>query len=203
MTDDLIELYSNSEKLMPLVHLPVQSGSDKILKLMNRKHLIVDYLKIVEKLKKINSSIQFSSDFIIAYPGEDEKDFNSTVDLIKNVKFINSFSFIFSPRPGTIASKMSLIDKKIASQRLEKVQKELFNNQIEMNKSLENKEIEILVENKTDDGTRFFGRSEYMTSVIFDGNSSDVGNVVKAKITKSNRNTLFGKSLNKSVKRVA
>ncbi len=203
MTDDLIELYSNSEKLMPLVHLPVQSGSDKILKLMNRKHLIADYIKIVEKLKKINSSIQFSSDFIIAYPGEEEKDFNSTVDLIKNIKFINSFSFIFSPRPGTVASKLSLIDKKIALDRLEKVQKELFSNQIEMNKSLENKEIEVLVEKKTDDENKFFGRSEYMTSVIFDGNSSDVGNVVKAKITKSNQNTLFGRSLNKSEKRVA
>ena len=98
---------------------------------------------------------------------------------------------------------MSLIDKKIALDRLEKVQKELFSNQIEMNKSLENKEIEVLVEKKTDDENKFFGRSEYMTSVIFDGNSSDVGNVIKAKITKSNQNTLFGRSLNKSEKRVA
>ena len=101
MTDDLIEVYGISKKLMPLVHLPVQSGSDKVLKLMNRKHLISDYFNTYERLKKINSKIEFSSDFIIAYPGEEEEDFNETFELIKNIKFINSFSFIFSPRPGT------------------------------------------------------------------------------------------------------
>ena len=112
MSEDLIDVYRLSKKLMPLVHLPVQSGSDKILKLMNRKHLISDYLKTYEKLKSINSNIEFSSDFIIAYPGEEEKDFNATLELIKNIKFINSFSFIFSPRPGTAASNLKLIDKK-------------------------------------------------------------------------------------------
>ncbi|REK50874.1 MAG: tRNA (N6-isopentenyl adenosine(37)-C2)-methylthiotransferase MiaB, partial [Proteobacteria bacterium] len=137
MTDDLIEVYGISKKLMPLVHLPVQSGSDKVLKLMNRKHLISDYIKTYERLKKINSKIEFSSDFIIAYPGEEEKDFNETFELIKNIKFINSFSFIFSPRPGTAASNLKLIDKEISKERLEKVQKQLFEHQILMNKSLE------------------------------------------------------------------
>ena len=112
MSEDLIDVYKNSKKLMPLVHLPVQSGSDKILKLMNRKQLISDYIKIYEKLKTINPKIQFSSDFIVAYPGEDEKDFEATYDLIKNIKFINSFSFIYSPRPGTKASTFKLIDEK-------------------------------------------------------------------------------------------
>ena len=83
MSEDLIDVYRLSKKLMPLVHLPVQSGSDKVLKLMNRKHLINDYLKTYEKLKSINSNIEFSSDFIIAYPGEEEKDFNATLELIK------------------------------------------------------------------------------------------------------------------------
>jgi len=196
MTDDLIEVYGNSEKLMPLVHLPVQSGSDRILKLMNRKHLISDYIKIYEKLKKINNHIKFSSDFIIAYPGEEERDFKATLDLIKNIKFINSFSFIFSPRPGTSASNSRLIDKKISIRRLEKIQQQIFDNQITMNKSLENKEINVLVENKTSDNKKFFGRSEYMTPVIFDGIDKDVGKVVKVKINKSNQNTLFGKSMN-------
>ena len=112
MTEDLIDAYGLSKKLMPLVHLPVQSGSDKVLKLMNRKHLVDDYIKIYEKLKSINSNIEFSSDFIIAYPGEEEEDFNATFELIKKIKFINSFSFIFSPRPGTTASKLKLIEKK-------------------------------------------------------------------------------------------
>ena len=204
MTEDLIEVYKNSKKLMPLVHLPVQSGSDKVLKLMNRKHLISDYIKTYEKLKSINSNIEFSSDFIIAYPGEEEKDFNATFDLIKNIKFINSFSFIFSPRPGTVASNLRLIEKKVSQKRLEKIQKQLFDNQILMNKSLENKEIEVLVENKTKEKNKFFGRSEYMTSVIFDGNDQDVGNIINVKISKSNQNTLFGKSLEKiEKKRVA
>ncbi len=202
MTEDLINVYSISKKIMPLVHLPVQSGSDRILKLMNRKHLVRDYIKTYEKLKMINQSIEFSSDFIIAYPGEEEKDFKATLDLIKNIKFINSFSFIFSPRPGTVASGLNLIDKKISLRRLEKVQKQLFDHQILMNKSLENKEIEVLVENKTKESNKFFGRSEYMTSVIFDGNDEEVGNVVKVKIKNSNQNTLFGESL-KLKRRVA
>ena len=203
MTDDLIEVYGISKKLMPLVHLPVQSGSDKVLKLMNRKHLISDYIKTYERLKKINSKIEFSSDFIIAYPGEEEKDFNETFELIKNIKFINSFSFIFSPRPGTAASNLKLIDKEISKERLEKVQKQLFEHQILMNKSLENQEIDVLVENKTEENNKFFGRSEYMTSVIFDGNDEDVGQVIKVKINNSNQNTLFGEKVRKSEQKVA
>ncbi len=203
MTDDLIDVYSFSKKLMPLVHLPVQSGSDKILKLMNRKHFISDYLKTYEKLKSINPNIEFSSDFIIAYPGEEEEDFNATFELIKKVKFINSFSFVFSPRPGTIASNLKLIDKKISQRRLEKVQRQLFDHQILMNKSLENKQIEVLVENRTKESNKFFGRSEYMTSVIFDGNDQEVGNIIKVKIKDSNQNTLFGESIKKTEKRVA
>ena len=112
MTDDLIEVYKYSKKLMPLVHLPVQSGSDKVLELMNRKHTIKTYLNTFNKLKKINDEIQFSSDFIIAYPGENENDFKKTLKLIKEVKFINSFSFIFSPRPGTVASNLTKLTKK-------------------------------------------------------------------------------------------
>ena len=203
MTDDLIEVYGISKKLMPLVHLPVQSGSDKVLKLMNRKHLISDYINTYERLKKINSKIEFSSDFIIAYPGEEEKDFNETFELIKNIKFINSFSFIFSPRPGTAASNLKLIDKEISKERLEKVQKQLFEHQILMNKSLETKEIDVLVENKTSENNKFFGRSEYMTSVIFDGNDEDVGQVIKVKINNSNQNTLFGEKVRKSEQKVA
>ena len=105
--------------------------------------------------------------------------------------------------PGTTAANFELIDKKISLKRLEKVQKQLFTNQINMNKSLEGKEIDVLVENKIDGGTKFFGRSEYMTSVIFDGNDLDVGNVIKVKINSSNQNTLFGKSLDNSEQRVA
>ena len=203
MTKDLIEVYKESKKLMPLVHLPVQSGSNKVLNLMNRKHTITEYLEIFDKLKKINSNIEFSSDFIIGYPGEEERDFEDTFDLIKKVKFINSYSFIFSPRPGTVAADLKLIDKKISMERLEKVQSQLFENQIFMNKSLKNKILNVLVENLTEDKAHMFGRSEYMTSVIFNGKKSDIGKIVPVKIKQSNRSTLFGEIIENSNEEVA
>ena len=203
MTEDLIEVYKYSKKLMPLVHLPVQSGSDKILDLMNRKHTINEYIEIFDKLKNINSNVVFSSDFIIGYPGEDEQDFKKTFSLIKKINFINSYSFIFSPRPGTAASKLKLVNKKISMERLEKIQNQLFENQLNMNKSLENKTLDVLVENLTSDKTKAFGRSEYMTSVLFNGKKSDIGKIVSVKIKKSNRSTLFGEIINKLNQKVA
>ncbi len=203
MSDDLLEVYGISKKLMPLVHLPVQSGSNKILKLMNRNHEIEDYLNIYERLKKINSLIKFSSDFIIAYPGESDDDFNKTLELVKKIKFINSYSFIYSPRPGTVASKFEPINKKISLKRLQIIQKELFNHQINTNKFLEGKIIDVLVENKTAKSSKFFGRSEYMTPVIFSAKQEDIGNVVKIKINNSNQNTLFGEKVKKSKLKVA
>ena len=203
MTEDLVEIYKYSKKLMPLIHLPVQSGSDKILNLMNRKHTIKEYLKTFERLKKINPLIEFSSDFIIAYPGEEEKDFRETLNLIEDVKFINSYSFIFSPRPGTVADRLKTIDKKISLKRLEKVQEKLFENQRIKNKSLENKIINVLAENQTEDRSKIFGRSEYMTSVIFEGNKKDIGKILQIKIIKSNRNTLFGKVIDNLKQKVA
>ena len=203
MTEDLIEVYKHSEKLMPLVHLPIQSGSNKILSLMNRKHTIDDYFKIYEKLKKINSKIQFSSDFIIGYPGEEDQDFIDTLNLIEKIKFINSYSFIFSPRPGTIAANFKEIEKKISFERLEKVQSKLYENQIIMNESLKNKTLNILVENLTEDKSQVFGRSEYMTPVIFNGKKDNIGKIVTVIIKESNRTTLFGEMVNNSNQKVA
>ncbi len=203
MTEDLIEVYKTSKKLMPLVHLPVQSGSNKILKSMNRKHTIEEYLTIFDKLKEINPRIEFSSDFIIGYPGEEEQDFKDTFNLIEKVKFINSFSFIFSPRPGTVAENLDLIERKISVERLESIQNILFENQIQMNKSLENKIVDVLVENLTDDKSKAFGRSEYMTSIIFNGKKSDIGKIVQVRIKESNRNSLFGEIINNLNQKVA
>jgi len=193
MTDDLINVYKKSTKLMPLVHLPVQSGSNKILKLMNRKHTIEEYLIVYKKLKKINSNIEFSSDFIIGYPEENDSDFKNTMELIEKIKFTNSYSFIFSPRPGTVAANLDLVDKHKSKERLEIIQKKLFNNQIEKNKSLEATVVNVLVENRMKDGIKLFGRTEYMTSVIFEGNQENIGKIVQVEITSSNQNSLFGK----------
>ena len=203
MTEDLIEVYKTSKKLMPLVHLPVQSGSNKILNSMNRKHTIDEYLNTFDKLKEINPKIEFSSDFIIGYPGEEDQDFKDTFNLIERVKFINSYSFIFSPRPGTVAENLDLIEKKISFERLEKIQNVLFENQIQMNNSLKGKVIDVLVENLTDDKSKAFGRSEYMTSVIFNGKKNDIGKIVQVRIKDSNRNTLFGEVITNSDQKVA
>jgi len=203
MTEDLINVYKKSRKLMPLVHLPAQSGSNKILNLMNRKHTVEEYLEIYEKLKRINSNIEFSSDFIIGYPEENDEDFKDTIELIKKVKFTNSYSFIFSPRPGTVAADLNLVDKNKSKKRLEIIQKKLFENQIEKNKSLENTAVTVLVENRMKDGIKLFGRTEHMTSVIFDGNLENIGKVVQVKITSSNQNSLFGKLIEVNKKKVA
>ena len=203
MTDDLINVYKKSKKLMPLVHLPVQSGSNKILKLMNRKHTIEEYLIIYKKLKKINPNIEFSSDFIIGYPEENDEDFKNTMELIEKIKFVNSYSFIFSPRPGTVAADLDLVDKNLSKERLETVQKKLFNNQREKNKSLESTIVNVLVENRMKDGIKLFGRTEYMNSVIFDGDTENIGKIVQVEITSSNQNSLFGKIKESYKKKVA
>ena len=203
MTEDLINFYKISNKLMPLVHLPVQSGSNKILELMNRKHTIEEYLLIHKKLKMINKNIEFSSDFIIGYPGEEDEDFEKTMDLINKIKFINSYSFIYSPRPGTSAANLEVVDNDKTKKRLEIIQKKLFENQLERNKSLENTVINVLVENRMKDGVKLFGRTEFMTSVIFDGSEENIGNIVQVKITGSNQNSLFGILKENYNKRVA
>ncbi|MDA8569971.1 tRNA (N6-isopentenyl adenosine(37)-C2)-methylthiotransferase MiaB [Candidatus Pelagibacter sp.] len=203
MTEDLINFYKISNKLMPLVHLPVQSGSNKILELMNRKHTIEEYLLIHKKLKMINKNIKLSSDFIIGYPGEEDEDFEKTMDLINEIKFINSYSFIYSPRPGTSAANLAVVDNDKTKKRLEIIQKKLFENQLERNKSLENTVINVLVENRMKDGVKLFGRTEFMTSVIFDGSEENIGNIVQVKITGSNQNSLFGILKENYNKRVA
>jgi len=201
MTEDLIKCYESSKKLVPFIHLPVQSGSNKVLKLMNRKHTVEHYLSVYEKLKKANSKIEFSSDFIVAYPGETDEDFNGTIELVKKINFINSYSFIFSPRPGTPASHLKLIDNNIAKKRLKLIQNELFKHQNVKNKIMENKIVDVLVENKIKNQNKYFGRTEYMTAVIFDGEKNIEGKIVSVLITSSNQNNLFGEiKLKKKIK---
>ncbi len=197
MTDDLIDCYKSSKKLMPFVHLPIQSGSNRILKLMNRKHEVNEYLDTYFKIKKINSEVEFSSDFIVGYPGETDKDFNETLNLLEKIRFVNSFSFIFSPRPGTIAANLEMVNTQVAKERLTIIQEKLFNNQIELNKSMENQIIEVLVENKIPKQNKLFGRNKYLSSVIFSGEDGYIGNLVKVKINSSNQNTLFGEVIKK------
>ncbi len=193
MTEDLIECYSNCKKLMPFIHLPIQSGSNKILKLMNRNHKVEKYLEIYKLIKQKNHNVEFSSDFIVGYPGETDCDFNDTIKLVKKIKFINSYSFIYSPRPGTPASKLKQINKEIAKERLLNLQSVLEDHQIKKNESLIGSTIEVLVENKLKSQNKYFGRNIFLNSVIFDGEEKFIGKLVNVKIEKINRNTLFGR----------
>jgi len=200
MTKDLIDCFNNCSKLMPFLHLPVQSGSDKILKLMNRKHDIRFYYSIIEKLKKINSNIDFSSDFIIGYSEEDDEDFEKTMNLVKKIEFTNSYSFIFSARPGTPAAKLQKINNDVTKNRLKIIQNQLFNLQLNKNKELEEKKIEVLVENKLKNQNNFFGRTRKMTPVIFESTSCNPGDLIQVEIISSNQNNLFGKHMENKFK---
>jgi tRNA-2-methylthio-N6-dimethylallyladenosine synthase len=191
-TEDLIQVHKDCEKLMPLIHLPVQSGSDKILKNMNRKHTINQYLQILDKLKKSNRNIKLSSDFIIGYPGETQSDFEKTLSLIKKVKFINSYSYIFSPRPGTPSFNLDIINNKLAKERLNTFQNLSQKIKKEYRNSLLMKNMSVLFENKTQDKDQYFGRDEYFNSVIVKSNENLTGKIKKVKITRVSQNTLFG-----------
>ena len=164
---------------MPLIHLPVQSGSNRILKNMNRKHDIRNYLEIIRKLKNINPSIKFSSDFIIGYPGETDKDFNDTLSLLKEVQFINTYSFIFSSRPGTPAAQMKKVDNDICKERLINFQKLASEIKLNYRKSLFNKKSLVLFENRLNGENKFFGRDEYGNSVIVTSDENLVGKIKK------------------------
>ncbi len=200
-SEDLIDVHGRNTKLMPLIHLPVQSGSNKILKEMNRKHTIEDYLEVVKKLKKVNPYIKFSSDFIIGYPGETEKDFNDTLQLIDKVEYINFYSFIYSPRPGTPAAKQKKIDETLAKERLFIFQKKAEEVKMRYRKNLFNKECFVLFENKLKDRPGFFGKDEFSNSVIVKSSENLKGKIKKVSIINGNHNTLFGSILKKENKR--
>jgi tRNA-2-methylthio-N6-dimethylallyladenosine synthase len=191
-TDDLIMAHQKCEKLMPLIHLPVQSGSDKILNSMNRKHTIKEYLDVIKKLKKANSNIKFSSDFIIGYPGEDYSDFQKTINLMQEVKFINSYSFIYSARPGTPAYNFKSIDQKEAKSRLMHFQNTAEKIKSDYRKNLIDKNLKVLFENKIKNENKYFGRDEFFNSVIVESDVNLTGTIKDVKIKNVNRNTLFG-----------
>tara|TARA_A100001011_G_scaffold368035_2_gene421952 strand:- start:3707 stop:5074 length:1368 start_codon:yes stop_codon:yes gene_type:complete len=195
-SDDLIKAHFDCEKLMPLLHLPIQSGSNKILKDMNRNHTIEEYLDIINKLKETKTNIKFSSDFIIAYPGETDNDFKQTLDLLNKIKFINSYSFIFSSRPGTPAAKMVKIEEQIARERLLIFQNRANFLKTEYRNQLINFRAKVLFENKLKNENEYFGRDEYFNSVVVKNKADLRGKTLFVKINNCNQNTLFGEVTN-------
>ena len=193
MTKDLIQCHKFSKKLVPFIHLPVQSGSNKILRSMNRKHTREEYLSTIKDLINAKPEIQFSSDFIVGYPGETEEDFNDTISLVKEIKFINSFSFIYNQRPGTPASKHKSVNNKLQHDRLSTLQSLLKEIQLKENKKKIGKIEKVLIENKMKNQDNYFGRLNNSTPVIIKNSSEkDVGQIINIKINGSNGNNLFG-----------
>ena len=159
---------------------------------MNRKHSIEEYLSVIQKIKKAKPNIEFSSDFIIGYPGETCNDFQKTIELMNNVKFINSYSFVYSSRPGTPAYNLTNIDHHIAKKRLMNFQKTAEKVKSKYRSKLVNKISSVLFENKTKYKNEYFGRDEYFNSVIVKSESDLIGKTKYIKVLKVNQNTLFG-----------
>jgi len=185
MKDSLINVHADNLKLMPFLHLPIQSGSDKILKKMNRKHTVEDYLRIVEKIRSVRPDIALSSDFIVGFPEETDKDFEDTMKFIEKVNFVIAYSFIYSPRPGTPAQNkdnISLSDKKA---RLSALQSLLTQQQINFNKSFVNKGMEVLFEKIGRHKDQFIGRTIYNQSTFINSKKDLLNQILDVKITNS------------------
>lgn len=196
MHDDLYDAHRDVEQLMPFLHLPIQSGSDRILDMMNRKHKTSDYLKIIEKLRDARADIAFSSDFIVGYPGETEKDYQDTLELIKKVGYAQAYSFKYSARPGTPASILETqISDDIKTMRLAQLQDVLNEQQLIFNKSKEGKTLEVLFDRQGKLPGQIIGKTAYMQSVTLDGDSSLFGNFLMIKIKHGFRNSLSGERI--------
>ena len=193
MHEDLYEAHRTEPKLMPFLNLPVQSGSDKILNSMNRKHTRDFYFKVMDRLRKERPDIQFSSDFIIGFPGETEQDFLDTMDLASKVNFTQGYSFCYSPRPGTPGSQMEeQIDESTKKERLQRFQSLINKQQLEYNQSCVGKTMSVLFDGKGNKDGQIVGKSPYMQSVIVEGSNQLIGKIVDVKIKEAGPNSLKG-----------
>lgn len=193
ITDDFLELYGKLDKLMPQLHLPIQSGSDKVLKDMNRHYDTEKYMYIVDKVKKIRPGISLSTDIIVGYPTETEEDFEKTLDIVKKVRYDSAFTFIFSPRPNTPAAKLKEIDENIVKDRFNRLTDLMNSIQLENHEGTIGNRYEILVESYNEREHTLEGRNPYGRLVVFDGDREDIGKIVEVEIEKINTFTSFGR----------
>lgn len=209
MSDDLIKAHGEIDKLMPFLHLPIQSGANSVLKNMNRKHTRQDYFKIIEDLRKVRPDIALSSDFIVGFPGETDQDFQDTLDLVEKIGFTQCYSFKYSPRPGTPGfDSKDQIEEKIKEERLAILQEALNKQQFSFNKGFIGKTLSVLIEkeapkskkNKVANGgnSQLWGKSPWLQSVIVDIENEDLvkklpGTIAEVEIQQSRPNSLIGR----------
>ena len=195
MTEELITIFGSNEKLMPFLHLPVQSGSDKILKLMNRKHTIKDYQEIIYRLKEVRSDICFSSDFIVGFPGETEADFEETLRLCENIEFSQAYSFNYSSRPGTTASSREEVEETKKKERLLRLQKLLEIKQNAFLSKQVGKTVKVLFEKKGKDPNEYIGRSDYFYPVSVQSKDEIIGKIINVKVDSILKHSVKGNLL--------
>ena len=194
--DDLILCHKNLSKLMPYLHLPIQSGSDIVLKKMNRRHTRDDYLRVVEKLKEANPDIGMSSDFIVGFPGETDEDFKQTLDVVNRVKYIQAFSFKYSRRAGTPAAVMdNQIEENVKKERLQILQDLLFDYQTKFNKNSIGKVMPVLFESKGRHKGQLTGRTPYMQNLYAEADNSLINKIVEVRVVDASMNSLSGEVL--------
>jgi tRNA-2-methylthio-N6-dimethylallyladenosine synthase len=193
LESDLLEAHATVDKLMPYMHLPVQSGSDRILKSMNRKHTRDFYFDLIDKFRDKRPDIAFSSDFIVGYPGEKEEDFKQTMDLIRQVNYAQAYSFKYSPRPGTPASVLKdQISEEVKDRRLQELQQLLVEQQTAFNQSMIGKQVSVLLEKPGKYTGQLIGKSQYMQSVVINNVNYKIGDIVEAIVISATQSSLQG-----------
>lgn len=192
MTDDLIDAFADCSKLMPYLHLPIQSGSDRILKAMNRRHQVGDYLAVIDKLRNRRPDILISGDFIVGFPGETDSDFQQTISIVHEVGYGQAYSFRYSPRPGTPAAERELVDPVVVADRLERLQQLLRHQQQRALQSMVDQKVTVLFEKHGRKPGQLSGKSEHLQAVHCDGKESLLGTLATVHITKAETNSLTG-----------
>jgi tRNA-2-methylthio-N6-dimethylallyladenosine synthase len=192
MTDDLIEAHGSCAKLMPYLHLPVQSGSDRILKGMNRQHTADEYIRLIERFRAARPDILISGDFIVGFPGEEDSDFEATMALVDEVNYGQAYSFKYSARPGTPAAERAFISAGIANARLQRLQAVLTRQQRALQEAMVGKEVDVLLERTGRLAGQMVGKSQHLHAVHIVAPDAKPGDMVRARITHSETNSLGG-----------
>ena len=196
MDDALIEAHRDLPALMPYLHLPVQAGSDRILKAMNRRHTADDYRRLVERIRAARPDIAMSGDFIVGFPGETDADFEETLRIVENVTYAQAFSFKYSPRPGTPGADLGdQIPETVKDERLQRLQALLRSQQMEFAESLVGKRISLLIEKPGRNAGQLVGRSPWLQPVIVDETAGRIGDIVDVRITDTGANSLFAEAV--------
>jgi tRNA-2-methylthio-N6-dimethylallyladenosine synthase len=192
MEDDLIAAHGDCPELMPYLHLPVQSGSDRILKAMNRKHTVDDYLRVLDRVRAARPDILLTSDFIVGFPGETEEDFEGTMNLVRKVGYGMAYSFKYSARPGTPAAEKPDVDSAVADARLQALQALLSSQQRAAQDAMVGCEVDVLYEKAGRQAGQMVGKSQHLHAVHVDDPTGRVGELVRVRVTESKSNSLAG-----------